>query len=219
LEIFKWEENELNWKQLPLGPLQTNCYILWNQKKECLIFDPGGDGDRLISFLKGNQLQPLAILLTHAHFDHIGALDSIRLHFNIPAYVHKKETNWLRDPSLNGSKFFGSSISVNEAEQIIKGEGMLKISDFELQVLETPGHSPGSVSFYHKPSKSVFSGDALFSGSIGRTDLRGGNQSQLLESIHSKLLSLPEDTYVLSGHGPVTTISVEMDHNPFLNGF
>ncbi|WP_108670808.1 MBL fold metallo-hydrolase [Peribacillus acanthi] len=209
----------MNWKQLPLGPLQTNCYILWNQKKECLIFDPGGDGDRLISFIKGNQLKPLAVLLTHAHFDHIGALDIIRSHYEIPAFIHKKEASWLGDPALNGSKFFGSAVSVRAAEQIIKEEGLLNISDFELEVLETPGHSPGSISYYHKPSKAVFSGDALFSGSIGRTDLRGGNQSQLLESIHSKLLSLPEDTYVLSGHGPVTTISVEMDHNPFLNGF
>ncbi|WP_404458582.1 MBL fold metallo-hydrolase [Sutcliffiella horikoshii] len=210
----------MKWKQLTLGPLQTNAYLLINERKECLIFDPGSEGQAFNSYLEENALKPLAILLTHAHFDHIGAVDAVRKHWDVPVYVHKKEKNWLGDPSLNGSQFFQlGPITANPADHLIQSEDKLVISNFELEVLFTPGHSPGSVSFYHEASKVVFAGDALFAGSIGRTDLPGGNHDQLIQSIHNKLLTLPEETTVLSGHGMTTTIEKEMDSNPFLNGF
>ncbi|MFL6563219.1 MAG: MBL fold metallo-hydrolase, partial [Bacillus sp. (in: firmicutes)] len=135
--------------------------------------------------------------------------------------LHKKEEKWLGDPTLNGSQFFmiQDSLKVNAADQIIKNEGVMKIGDFEFSIFHTPGHSPGSVSYYFEKDAFILSGDALFQGSIGRTDLQEGNEAQLLKSIHDKLLILPEETYVLSGHGPVTTIGAEMDSNPFLNGF
>ncbi|WP_010194610.1 MBL fold metallo-hydrolase [Bacillus sp. m3-13] len=210
----------MKWKQLPLGPLQTNAYLLINERKECLIFDPGSEGEAFNSYLEENALKPLAILLTHAHFDHIGAVDAVRKHWDVPVYVHKKEKSWLGDPSLNGSQFFQlGPITANPADHLIISEEKLVISNFELEILFTPGHSPGSVSFYHEPSKVVFAGDALFAGSIGRTDLPGGNHEQLIQSIHNKLLILPEETTVLSGHGMTTTIEREMDSNPFLNGF
>ncbi|MBM7604680.1 glyoxylase-like metal-dependent hydrolase (beta-lactamase superfamily II) [Metabacillus crassostreae] len=208
------------WRQLPLGPLQTNCYIYSNSNKECLIIDPGGDANKLIGILQQQHLKPLAILLTHAHFDHIGAVDEVRNKWGIPVYVHSKEKNWLTDPSLNGSQFFmAGSIKVSEPDELIRSEGYLTIGDFSLQVFETPGHSPGSVSFYAAEEGIVFSGDALFAGSIGRTDLPGGNHDQLIKSIHDKLLTLPEETIVLSGHGHETSIEQEMESNPFLNGF
>ena len=210
----------MKWKQLPLGPLQTNAYLLINDKKECIIFDPGSEGQAFNTYLEENALKPLAVLLTHAHFDHIGAVDAVRNHWKIPVYVHKKEKNWLGDPSLNGSKFFQlGPITAEPADYLIQAEEKLVISNFELDILYTPGHSPGSVSFYHESSKVVFAGDALFAGSIGRTDLPGGNHDQLIQSIHNKLLTLPEETTVLSGHGMTTTIAREMDSNPFLNGF
>ncbi|PGT77663.1 MBL fold metallo-hydrolase [Bacillus sp. AFS040349] len=210
----------MKWRQLPLGPLQTNCYLFFNEKKECLIIDPGGDGKKLISLLEQQHIKPLAILLTHAHFDHIGAVDDVRKQWSIPVYVHKQEKDWLSDSSLNGSQFFmAGAVSVAEPDKLIKGEGKLEIGEFSLQVYETPGHSPGSVSFYVEEAGIVFSGDALFAGSIGRTDLPGGNHEQLIKSIHNKLLNLPEETIVLSGHGPVTSIEQEMESNPFLNGF
>ncbi|KPB05231.1 MBL fold metallo-hydrolase [Bacillus sp. CHD6a] len=210
----------MKWKQLPLGPLQTNAYLLINERKECIVFDPGSEGQAFNSYLEENALKPLAILLTHAHFDHIGAVDAVRKHWDIPVYVHKKEKNWLGDPSLNGSQFFQlGQITALPADHLIQSEEKLVISNFELEILFTPGHSPGSVSFYHELSKVVFAGDALFAGSIGRTDLPGGNHDQLIQSIHNKLLTLPEETTVLSGHGMTTTIQKEMDSNPFLNGF
>ncbi|WHY65704.1 MBL fold metallo-hydrolase [Neobacillus sp. SuZ13] len=211
----------MKWQQIPLGALQTNCYIVENSDRSCLIFDPGSEGKKLIQLLNNRKLKPLAIILTHAHFDHIGGVDEVRNFYKIPVYLHKKEENWLGDPALNGSQFFmiQDSLRVNPADQIIKNEGGMKIGDFEFSIFHTPGHSPGSISCYFEEQGFVISGDALFQGSIGRTDLREGNASQLLKSIHDKLLVLPEETYVLSGHGPVTTIGAEMDSNPFLNGF
>ncbi|WP_299087948.1 MBL fold metallo-hydrolase [uncultured Metabacillus sp.] len=210
----------MKWRQLPLGPLQTNCYLFSNDKNECLVIDPGGDAHKLTNILQQQHLKPLAILLTHAHFDHIGAVDEIRNEWNIPVYVHKNEKEWLTAPSLNGSQYFmAGEISASPADELIKGEGTLNIGSFSLEVFETPGHSPGSVSYYSSEAGLVFSGDALFAGSIGRTDLPGGNHQQLIKSIHDKLLTLPEETLVLSGHGPETSIELEMERNPFLNGF
>ncbi|UII54842.1 MBL fold metallo-hydrolase [Cytobacillus spongiae] len=211
----------MNWEQMPLGPLQTNCYIISNRAKVCLIVDPGGEGARLINHLQKRNLKPQAILLTHAHFDHIGAVDDVRNHYNIPVYVHEKEASWLMDPALNGSHYFltSNAIQMNKADQLFVKEEMKTVGDFTFQILYTPGHSPGSVSFYFSEGEFVVAGDALFNGSIGRTDLPGGNHQQLLTSIHEKLLSLPEDTHVLPGHGLTTTIIDEMDSNPFLNGF
>ncbi|MEW9049641.1 MAG: MBL fold metallo-hydrolase [Neobacillus sp.] len=211
----------MKWSQIPLGALQTNCYIIEKEDKTCLIFDPGSEGKKLIKWLEKRELKPVAILLTHAHFDHIGAVDTIRDYYQIPVYVHEEEEGWLTDPALNGSKYFmmQEQIKVRKADHIIKKEGVLKVGDYEFSIFETPGHSPGSISFYFENAGFVVSGDALFKSSIGRTDLPGGNHKQLIKSIHEKLLFLPEETQVLSGHGPITTVGEEMDQNPFLNGF
>lgn len=210
----------MNWEQIPLGPLQTNCYIITNNRKDCLIVDPGEEGKKLINHLEQRRLKPQAILLTHAHFDHIGAVDAVREKYKIPVYLHNKEKNWPMDPALNGSQFFMmGQIRAKEADHIISSEGKMVVGDFTFEVFETPGHSPGSVSFYFKEEGFVASGDALFQGSIGRTDLPGGNHDVLIKSIHDKLLVLPEETQVLPGHGETTTIVDEMDSNPFLNGF
>jgi glyoxylase-like metal-dependent hydrolase (beta-lactamase superfamily II) len=211
----------MEWFQVPLGPLQTNCYILAAANGKCLIVDPGGESDKLIAIIENKKLQPEAVILTHAHFDHIGAVDGVRKHYAVPVYIHKKEADWLTDPALNGSHYFmaGQSIKGEPADYFLSSEQNITIGSFTFAVLETPGHSPGSVSFYFRDSGVAVAGDALFQGSIGRTDLPGGNHQQLLNSIHEKLLTLPEETSVLPGHGPVTTIGDEMDSNPFLNGF
>lgn len=201
---------------MPLGPLQTNCYILYDDT-HCLIIDPGADGKKLVHWLEKNRRQPLAILLTHAHFDHIGAVDELREHYDIPLYVHKHEKDWLENPRLNGSSYFfpDEPVQMKAPDRIIEEEGELTIGPFRLEILETPGHSPGSVSFYIKDRQVIFAGDTLFFGSIGRTDLSGGNHEQLLESIQTKIFTLPRETTVLPGHGPGTTVGRELLGNPF----
>ena len=210
----------MKWTQMPLGQMQTNCYVLEKEDSTCLIFDPGSEGEKLIQFLKEQDLNPVGIVLTHAHFDHIGAVDVIRDEYRIPVYVHKNEKDWLTTPSLNLSDFMKvGKIQVKEADVLINEEQELTIGSFTFQVFETPGHSPGSISLYFADEGIAVVGDALFNGSIGRTDLPGGDSEQLLQSIHEKLLGLPEETIVLCGHRQVTTIGNEMNSNPFLNGF
>ncbi|MDQ0254425.1 glyoxylase-like metal-dependent hydrolase (beta-lactamase superfamily II) [Evansella vedderi] len=211
----------MKWKQLPLGPLQTNGYILYNDNGSGVIIDPGGNDKQLLSWLKEKDITILAILLTHAHFDHIGAVDTVRTTFNAPVYLHKKEAHWLTDPQLNGSGLFQGiePISTKKADHLISAEGPLEIGGIEFQIFETPGHSPGSVSFYLPEESIVFSGDVLFRGGVGRTDLPGGDEDTLINSIHNKMLSLPDETIVANGHGPLTTIGEEKETNPFINGF
>lgn len=211
----------LKWEQIPLGPLQANCYLISNDRNESLIIDPGGEGEKLIQIIEEKNLNPVAILVTHTHYDHIGAVDTIREHYQIPLYVHENEAKWLLDPSLNGSQFFAAFplVRLRPADKILATEGKMSVGDFTFEMYETPGHSPGSVSFYFKDLGIVICGDALFQGSIGRTDLQGGDYDELITSIRNKLLVLPEDTVVLPGHGNTTTILAEKNTNPFLNGF
>lgn len=217
-ECNDWRRLRVNWIQMPLGPLQTNAYILSNDQKECIIFDPGSEGEKLVNYVKKEQLKPLAILLTHAHFDHIGAVDEVRTAFQIPVYVHQEEADWLGDATCNGSQIFmmNRSITAKPADHIIEEEGVLTIGSFSFDMYETPGHSPGSISYYCKEANAVFSGDVLFQMSIGRTDLPGGSFQELIMSIEDKLFVLPDDTKVLCGHGPETTIGFEKENNPFL---
>ncbi|ALC81620.1 MULTISPECIES: MBL fold metallo-hydrolase [Bacillus] len=210
----------MKWTRIPLGPIQTNAYILEDDSGSALIVDPGAEAEKLISLIKEKNVKPLAILLTHAHFDHIGALDLVREEWNLPVYLHEEEKDWLQNPSLNGSaRLLGQGITAKQADVLIEKDQKVKIGSFQFDIFHTPGHSPGSVSYYFQDEGIVLSGDALFKQGIGRTDLTGGSYDTLLKSIHEQLLTLPEPTIVLSGHGPETDIQTEMDENPFLNGF
>ncbi|WP_102027032.1 MBL fold metallo-hydrolase [Salirhabdus sp. Marseille-P4669] len=206
-------------KQLSLGALGTNCYVIHNNNNNALIVDPGDSFEEIAKYVNERNLKPIAILLTHAHFDHIGAVDDVRNAYNIKVYLHAVEHPWLRDPQLNGSSYFGISkpIILKEADGALT-EGLLNIGDFQMEVLHTPGHSPGSVSFYFRKDHFVVAGDTLFQGSIGRTDLPGGHHQQLLSHIKNKLLALPLKTIVYPGHGSKTSIEQEKTTNPFLIG-
>ncbi|MET3574770.1 MBL fold metallo-hydrolase [Bhargavaea ullalensis] len=206
---------------IALGPVQANCYIAEAENGECLIFDPGGEPERLIGELGKMGLRPSAVYLTHAHFDHIGALEGIRDEYGIPAHLHEEEKAWLSDPMQNGSGRYPGLPQIRMAgpEGVLSGEQEHEAGPFRFRTLHVPGHSPGSVAYYFPDEGVAVAGDALFKGSIGRTDLPGGDHGKLIRSIHDKLLTLPEETVVLPGHGGPTTIGDEMASNPFLNGF
>lgn len=199
---------------LPLGQLQTNCYLIHDQQ-EGLIIDPSGDADIIIDTLNKLDVQPKAILLTHAHFDHIGALEEVRNNFNIPVYVHEAEKEWLSNPSLNRSdKFLGYEVVASDPDYLLK-EGKHTIGGFTIEVRESPGHSPGGLLFIFHEQEWIIGGDSLFYESIGRTDLPGGSLEQLVDSIHQKFYTLPDTYIVFPGHGPKTSIAHEKKHNPF----
>lgn len=205
----------MTWRRLTLGPLGTNCYV-YTIEEQALIIDPGGNSAVIMEEMDKLSVTPVAVLLTHAHFDHIGAVEEIRSHYSIPVYLHKDEWEWMKNPSLNGSSLFPvGEISGELPDHEIK-EGPFHIGKFRFEVRYTPGHSPGSVSFVDHASRTVIAGDVLFNGGIGRTDLPGGDMDQLLSSIETKLYTLGDDYEVLPGHGPVTTIAKEMTDNPFI---
>ncbi|WP_112181305.1 MULTISPECIES: MBL fold metallo-hydrolase [Paraliobacillus] len=201
---------------ISLGQLGTNCYVIYKDT-EAIIIDPGGDSDVLLAWLQKKELIPSAILLTHAHFDHIGAVESIRDYYEIPVYVHQAEEKWLHDPELNGSALFPvENVICRPANKFI-GIGEMRLGAFSFEVIHTPGHSPGGVSFIFSEEKILISGDCLFQSGIGRTDLPGGNSRQLIQSIKEKLLTLDGQFTVYPGHGPITTIEEERMHNPFIS--
>lgn len=208
----------MDWIKCRVGPIHENCYLLENESNETLIIDPGDEFETIKEQISENHLHPLAVLLTHAHFDHIGALDQVRQYWKIPAYLHKQESEWLASPEKNGSAYlsFVEAIHAREAEHLLYEETMLTIGHFTFSMLETPGHSPGGVSYYFEKDKVIFSGDALFKGSIGRSDGFGASEEVLMKSIREKLMTLPADTIVCPGHGQETTIGEEFASNPFI---
>lgn len=202
-----------------LGPVGTNAYIVVNEQKQALLFDPGAISDKLINFIREHEIHIEAILITHAHFDHIGGLEQMRKETGAPVYIHTKENSWLGDPLLNGSgsphwSQFVPIAECSPADVVLEQEGELQIGEFNIQIFHTPGHSPGSLSYFI--DNFVICGDTLFQSSIGRTDLREGNHSQLMASIQEKLLTLPDETVIYPGHGDKSTIGNEKVWNPFL---
>lgn len=200
---------------MALGPIGTNCYIVYDKGKALLI-DPGAEPDKIAEFLEREGLKVQAILLTHAHFDHIAALDEIRETVDTDVYIHENELYWLSDPQMNGSsKLIGNEIVMKPAEFTFK-MGPMEIGDFLFEVIHTPGHSPGSVSFLFDQNEFIISGDVLFYHGIGRTDLPGGNMAEIEATIQNKLYQLKESLTVYPGHGPHTTIGEEKQNNPFV---
>jgi hydroxyacylglutathione hydrolase len=204
---------------LVLGDFLTNCYIIRQSQNEsqCIIIDPGLQPQPLIDFLQNNDLEPLAVILTHGHADHFAGLNALQQNFpEIKVHIHKLDAEMLADPHANLSLMAAASLAAQPPDILLSDNDIIDIAGIKLSVLHTPGHTPGGISLYSKAHDLVFTGDALFAESIGRTDFPSGDTDQLLQSIKQKLLTLPEDTDVYTGHGPKTTIKHEKTQNPFL---
>ncbi len=205
----------LSIQTLTVGPLQENCYLLSdNDTQQAVLIDPGDEAEQLIAALNGFELT--AVWLTHAHFDHIGALAAVHRQFPVPVYLHENDRE-LFTHAAESAAFFGLTLEqpVLETTPLTHAQ-TLTLGEHEATCLFTPGHAPGHIAFYLPEHGTVLAGDALFQGSVGRTDLPGGDHAQLLASIRRELLTLPNETRVLPGHGPETTIGAERRTNPFL---
>jgi len=201
-------------RQFTLGPLETNCYIIYSETtRQAVVIDPGMDCEPLLAALEG--LSVTDVLLTHAHFDHIAGVGPVKERTQARVWVHAAEAGWLADPARNGSALWlDTPVTAPPADRLLHGGETLSLLGTQVKVLFTPGHSPGHVAYHW--GGFVMSGDALFAGSIGRTDLSGGDYETLLRSIEREFLSLPDDTVLLPGHGPRTTVGTERRLNPFL---
>lgn len=210
----------LSVKSFTFNPVQENTYLVYNEEKDCCIIDPGcyfpEEEQRLADAIRQDGLRPVLLLNTHCHFDHIFGNRFVAETWGLQPHLHEKEMPVLERAEQSAmawqipfTSYQGPVTTLREGETIRLGEE-------EFLVLFTPGHSPGSVSFYSASSGLVIAGDVLFNRSIGRTDLPGGDYETLIRSIHTQLLTLPDETKVYPGHGPITTIGFEKMNNPFL---
>ena len=203
-------------RNLSTGPLLANCYIVACAKtRQAGIIDPGGNPEKILAVLEEEDLQPVAIIDTHGHFDHIGANYAIKEATGAPLMIHPDDVFMLEQLPELAAQWGFRSLPSPAPDRLLNDGETIEIGNLSLQVIHTPGHSPGSVCLYNAENKALFSGDTLFSRSIGRTDLPGGDFNTIIDSIKTKLFDLPDDTIVYNGHTPDTSIGEEKAHNPF----
>lgn len=211
--------SELNIETFCLGPFATNCYIAWPADSgECWIIDAGFDPREMIADIHRKRLAPSHLILTHAHCDHIAGVDDVRRAWpDMRVLIHEAEKDWMTDANLNLSAPFGlPTVCSAGPDRLIKEGETLELGQMPFHILHTPGHSPGGIAIHQPHTETLFVGDTLFAGSIGRFDFPASNGPTLLGSIREKLMKLPQNTRVLPGHGLETTLAIERDSNPFL---
>ena len=205
----------LSFMRLVLGDLGTNCYIIGDpDSQEAFVIDPD-DGPAVVDTLKERGLTCVGILLTHGHSDHIHGVQTLMDTYGAPVYIHERDLPCLYDPQVNLSALYGRPVTITGGTiKTVKDGQHIGSGKMDFQVLETPGHTVGGVCYYMAPA--VFVGDTLFRESVGRTDFPGGNFEALVQSIRTKLFTLPDQTMAYPGHGPETQIAFEKETNPYL---
>jgi glyoxylase-like metal-dependent hydrolase (beta-lactamase superfamily II) len=205
----------MKYKEVVVGALETNCYLVYCEETfQCAVVDPGAEPERIFLEIAEAELKPVVIINTHGHVDHIGANRDMKDHFGVPLYIHAADSPMLgKIQQLELSLFLGAKNSP-PADYLMSDGEEIKIGNSVLRVLHTPGHSPGSVSLLG--DGFLLSGDTLFFEGVGRTDLPGGSQKQLEQSLREKVMTLPDETVILPGHGPLTSVGQERVNNPFI---
>lgn len=208
--------SKLRVEHMVLGQVATNCYLAMNEEsKELIVVDPADRADRIVSKIDDMGGKPVAILLTHGHFDHIGAAEALKERYGISIYAMKDEAEVLASTDLNLSGMFGYPLTVTADELLGDGQE-LTLAGRTVKVFHTPGHTRGGGCYYFPEDEILFSGDTLFAQSVGRSDFPTGSASTLVRSVREKLFSLPDETRVYPGHNEETTIGYEKEYNPFL---
>jgi hydroxyacylglutathione hydrolase len=201
----------------PVGPLQCNCTILGDEEtREAIVVDPGDEIVRINQILASRGLTLKQILVTHAHIDHIGGALKLKSLTGAPIYLNEADLPLLQIMAAQAAWIGVETPETAPPDESLTDGRWVGLDNYPAQVLHTPGHTEGSICLHFSPIKMILAGDTLFAGSIGRTDLPGGNYEQIIDSIHSRLLTLPDETKVVPGHGPATTIGTERRANPFL---
>jgi hydroxyacylglutathione hydrolase len=202
---------------LPVGPLQCNCSIIGDEStREAIVIDPGDDIDEILAAIGRHKLQVKQIVITHAHIDHVGGAMKLRAATGAPILLNQNDYALLKMLDVQAA-WIGMATPGNvEIDRSIGPNDKVEAGSLRAEIIHTPGHTEGSISLYFPLEKKLIAGDTLFAGSIGRTDLPGGSYKKIISSLHEKLLALPDDTVVVPGHGPLTTIGEERQSNPFL---
>jgi hydroxyacylglutathione hydrolase len=204
---------------LTVGPFQENCYVIGDEETGTgTLVDPGDEGTRIALAVEQTGLDIAQIIITHAHIDHVGAVAALADEYACPVLMHAEAEPMLQQLPTQAMMMGLRFGKVPVVDRHIEDEEILEVGGLRLKSLYTPGHAPGHLAFYLADDRLVLSGDALFAGSVGRTDLLGGDMDLLMCSINERLLTLPDETRVLPGHGPESTIGEERAHNPFLGG-
>jgi len=203
-------------RALPVGPLQANCYVLGCQEThQAVVIDPGGDVDRILSVLEKEGLQLATIINTHGHFDHVGGNRALKAATQADLMIHKMDAPMLAHLAQTAAAWGLRAEDSPTPDRLLEDGDAVACGHLQLNVIHTPGHSPGGICLHAATEKALFVGDTLFAGSIGRTDLPGGDYDTLISSIQTKLFALPDDTTVYNGHMEATTIGKEKKFNPF----
>ena len=202
---------------LPVGPLQCNCSVIGDESsREAIVIDPGDDIEDVLALVRKHHLQVKQIVITHAHIDHVGGAMKLRAATGAPILLNQNDYALLKMLDVQAAWIGVATPEKVEIDLNLHDADMVKAGSLAAQVLHTPGHSEGSVCLYFPAEKKLIAGDTLFAGSIGRTDLPGGSYEKILHSLHNRVLALPDETVVVPGHGPITTIGEERESNPFL---
>lgn len=203
---------------LPVGPLQCNCSIVGDENThEVMVIDPGDEIEEILAIIARHRLQVKQIVVTHAHLDHVGGAKKLRVATGAPILLNQNDQELLAMLDVQAAWLGMDDPGKVEVDQNVQDGDVVKTGLIAATVMHTPGHTEGSICLYFSTEKKLIAGDTLFAGSIGRTDLLGGSMRKILNSIHEKVLALPDETIVVPGHGPTTTIGEERENNPFLN--